>query len=69
MQNYELIEVDRDPCFNGLPAYEKVVAVSISVSRLKDYCLDKYKEEVVENTKPPYMKTYYYIRPTKISII
>lgn len=66
MTNLNLVEVDPNPGFIGLPEGRKILAVSTSYSALCDYCTEKFG--AIPNEKEQF-KVYYVIEPSSILIV
>jgi len=67
MTSLKLIKVDPDPQGVGLPASEKIVAVSSSYSALVDYCEKTFGKSIAERENQ--WDVYYIIEPTSFVIV
>ena len=66
--NFELVEINPEPCFVGLREIKTVIAVSNSSDKLYQHCIDVYGKPAGEPEAFTFDR-YYIIRSSGIEII
>lgn len=66
--NFELVEINPEPCFTGLSAVETVVAVSSNSDRLYRHCIEVYNKPAGK-PKDNTFERYYIVRLSNIKIV